>query len=150
MFSVDAENSRDAKRGEDLVVTRASHGFSNWLTERGKPEIAVCVPNTASLTVQIPDQAVRGATFEMGKPDHTTLDAIVYIDGDKERIPLNQLPRLTKIRVLKLYSVGQPLPPERPRTATATAAVPQTVATDAEPVLVGTTERRGIFDRLLH
>ena len=36
MYSVTADNSRDAEQGEDLVLTRAPHGISNWLTEAGK------------------------------------------------------------------------------------------------------------------
>ena len=36
MYSVTAENSRDARQGEDLVVTQAIHGQSNWLTGGGQ------------------------------------------------------------------------------------------------------------------
>ena len=112
MFSVTAENSRDARQGEDLVVSQASHGCSNWLTQAGKPGIAVCVPHTAVLAVQLPKQAVRGATFEQAKqPDKNgRQDFLNYLDGKKERVALDDLPKRTKIRVLHLFANVGPTP----------------------------------------
>ena len=88
MYSVTAGNSRDARQGEDLVVTRAPHGVSNWLTESGKPNIAVCVRNTAALAVEIPNESVRGASFEQAsQPDaRGNRDFLNYLDGEKERV----------------------------------------------------------------
>jgi len=112
MYSITAENSRDAWQGEDLTVTQASHGCSNWLTEAGKAGIAVCVPNTAVLAVQLPKQAVRGASFEQAKqPDEDgRRDFLNYLDGAKERVALDDLPKKTKIRVLHLFANVGPAP----------------------------------------
>ena len=98
MYSVTAENSRDAKQGEDLTVTQAPHGGSNWLTEASKPNIAVCVRNTAALAIQLPNQPVRGASFEQAQQpdDHGNRDFLNYLDGEKERVALNNLPSMTK------------------------------------------------------
>jgi hypothetical protein len=106
MYSVTAQNSRDARQGEDLVVTRAPHGSSNWLTEPGKPKIAVCVPNTAVLGVQLPDESTRGASFEQARvPDERgNRDFLVYLDGEKERVALSSLTVMTKVRVLHLFA----------------------------------------------
>jgi hypothetical protein len=106
MYSVTAQNSRDARQGEDLVVTRAPHGSSNWLTEAGKPNIAVCVPNTAVLGVQFPDQSTRGASFEQARvPDERgNRDFLVYLDGEREHVALSSLPEMTKVRVLHLFA----------------------------------------------
>jgi hypothetical protein len=112
MYSVTAGNSRDARQGEDLVVTRAPHGSSNWLTETGKPSIAVCVRNTAALAVEIPNESVRGASFEQAwQPDaRGNRDFLNYLDGEKERVALNDLPRATRIRVLHLFANAGPAP----------------------------------------
>lgn len=106
MYSVTAENSRDARQGEDLVVTLAPHGGSNWLTEAGKPNIAVCVRDTAVLAVQLRDESVRGASFEQARvPDERgNRDFLVYLDGEKERVALSSLPVMTKVRVLHLFA----------------------------------------------
>ena len=56
-FSAYADNTRDAVQGEDLVISQAPHGGSHWLTEPGKPDCAVCIPDSAVLAVQIPNQA---------------------------------------------------------------------------------------------
>ena len=108
MYSATTENSRDARQGEDLVVSPAPHGQSNWLTERGKPDIAVCTPHTAVLAVQYPNQEVRGATFEQARrPDGDgNYDFLNFLDRAKERVPLNHLPRQTKIRVLHLCAAN--------------------------------------------
>ena len=66
-FSAFADNTRDARQGEDLVVSTAPHGGSHWLTEPGKPDCAVCIPDSAVLAVQIPNQPVRGANFAQRK-----------------------------------------------------------------------------------
>ena len=110
MYSVTAENSRDARQGEDLVVTRAPHGGSNWLTEAGKPDVAVCVRNTAVLAVQLPDESTRGASFEQARvPDERgNRDFLVYLDGEKERVALSSLPFMTKVRVLHLFANASP------------------------------------------
>ena len=112
MYSVTAQNSRDARQGEDLVVTRAPHGASNWLTEAGKPDVAVCVPHTAVLGVQLPDDSTRGALFEQARvPDECgNRDFLVYLDGEKERVALNSLIVMTKIRVLHLFANASPEP----------------------------------------
>jgi hypothetical protein len=108
MYSVTAQNSRDARQGEDLVVSPASHGCSNWLTEAGKPGIAVCVPHTAALAVQFPNQAVRGATFEqVDLPEvYGSGDFLNFLDGEKERVSLDDIPRQTKVRVLHLHAIA--------------------------------------------
>ena len=110
MYSVTAENSRDARQGEDLIVTRAPHGGSNWLTEAGKPDVAVCVRNTAVLAVQLPDESARGASFEQAHvPDERgNRDFLVYLDGEKERVALSSLPVMTKVRVLHLFANTPP------------------------------------------
>jgi hypothetical protein len=110
MYSVTAENSRDARQGEDLVVTRAPHGGSNWLTEVGKPATAVCVRNTAVLAVQLPAESVRGASFEQAPvPDERGhRDFLKYHDGDKERVALSALPLMTTVRVLHLFANTPP------------------------------------------
>jgi hypothetical protein len=110
MYSVTAQNSRDARQGEDLVVTRAPHGSSNWLTEAGKPNIAVCVPNTAVLGVQLSDESTRGASFEQARvPDERgDRDFLVYLDGEKERVALSSLSVTTKVRVLHLFANTSP------------------------------------------
>jgi hypothetical protein len=104
LYSVTAQNSRDARQGEDLVVTRAPHGGSNWLTEACKPHVAVCVPNTAVLGVQLPDESTRGASFEQARvPDERgNRDFLVYLDGEKERVALSSLPLMTKARAPSL------------------------------------------------
>ena len=106
MYSVTAGNSRDAKQGEDLVVTRAPHGGSNWLTEAGKPNVAVCVPDTAVLALQLPNQSVRGASFEQAlhSDEYGNRDFLNYLDGERERVALNWLPAMTKVRVLHLFA----------------------------------------------
>jgi hypothetical protein len=110
MYSVTAQNSRDARQGEDLVITRAPHGGSNWLTEAGKPTVAVCVRNTAVLAIQLPDESTRGASFEQARvPDeHGNRDFLVYLDREKERVALNNLPITTKVRVLHLFANTSP------------------------------------------
>ena len=144
MYSVTAQNSRDARQGEDLVVTRAPHGGSNWLTEAGKPNVAVCVPNTAVLGVQFPDESTRGASFEQARvPDERgNRDFVVYLDGERERVALSSLPVMTKVRVLHLFANR---PPEM--------AAPRVL--EAEPAgreLVGAataaTLRRALMSRL--
>ena len=112
MYSVTAANSRDARQSEDLVITRAPHGGSNWMTEPDKPRVAVCVRNTAVLAVQLPNEVTRGASFEQSPhPDeHGNRDFLNFLDGEKERIALNRLPLLTKIRVLHLFA-NTPTPP---------------------------------------
>jgi hypothetical protein len=110
MYSVTAENSRDARQGEDLVVTRAPHGGSNWLTEAADPKTAVCVRHTAVLAVQLSREPVRGASFEQAPfPDERgNRDFLKYLDGDNERVALNVLPVLTKVRVLHLFANSTP------------------------------------------
>jgi hypothetical protein len=110
MYSVTAQNSRDARQGEDLVVTRAPHGCSNWLTETGKPNVAVCVPNTAVLGIQLPEESTRGASFEQARvsDERGNRDFIVYLDGEKERVALSSLPLMTKVRVLHLFANKSP------------------------------------------
>ena len=106
-FSVNAENTRDAKQGENLVVTQAPHGASNWLTSPGDAGTAVCVRGNAQTAVERPDVAgVRGATFEQqSKPDeHGRRDFMNYIDGAKEKVALNDLPPDTKVRVLRIFA----------------------------------------------
>jgi hypothetical protein len=145
MYSVTAQNSRDARQGEDLVVTRAPHGGSNWLTEAGKPNVAVCVRNTAVLAVQLPDGSTRGASFEQARvPDeHGNRDFLVYLDGEKDRVALSSLPVMTKVRVLHLFANTSPQ-----------AAAPRVLeAEHNEGELVGgatgATLRRGLMSWLL-
>jgi len=141
MYSVTAENSRDAKQGEDLVVTRAPHGGSNWLTEAGKSNIAVCVRNTAVLAVQLPNESVRGASFQQAPfPDEgANRDFLNYLDGSKERVALSALPVMTKVRVLHLFANTTP------------PVVPTVPQAENDEKLVGTgagsTSRRGRFSR---
>jgi hypothetical protein len=142
MYSVTAENSRDARQGEDLVVTRAPHGGSNWLTETGKADVAVCVPNTAALAVQLPNESVRGASFEQANvPDQRgNRDFLNYLDGEKERVPLSGLPIMTKVRVLHLFAHTPPA-----------VVVPTVLESINEEELVGAGTpgrvRRGAFTR---
>jgi len=143
MYSVTTRNSRDARQGEDLTITQAPHGGSNWLTEAGKSDVAVCVPNTAALAVQLPYQSVRGAWFEQARqPDeHGNRDFLNYLDGEKDRVALNDLPRMTKIRVLRLFANIRPA-----------LAIPATVNSESGGELVGASvgggNRRGVFSRL--
>jgi hypothetical protein len=144
MYSVTAQNSRDARQGEDLVVTRAPHGCSNWLTETGKPNVAVCVPNTAVLGVQLPEKSTRGASFEQARvPDERgNRDFVVYLDGEKERVALSSLPVTTRVRVLHLFANKSP-----------EVVVPRVLeAEHNEGELVGaalgTTLRRGLMRKL--
>ena len=144
MYSVTAQNSRDARQGEDLVVTRAPHGGSNWLTETVKPNVAVCVPHTAVLGVQLPDESTRGASFEQARvPDERgNRDFVVYLDGERERVALSSLPVMTKVRVLHLFANKSP-----------EAVVPRVLETEHnEGELVGaatgTTLRRGLMRKL--
>jgi len=143
MYSVTAQNSRDARQGEDLVVTRAPHGASNWLTEAGKPDVAVCVPNTAVLGVQLPEESTRGAWFKQARvPDERGHhDFLVYLDGAKERVALSSLPVMTKVRVLHLFANTSPK-----------VVVPRVEAVHNEGELVGAatgaTLRRGLMSWL--
>lgn len=113
-YSATAENMRDAREGEDLVIAPAPHGTSKWLTEPGKPECAVCVPHTAVLAVQRPEsKQVRGALFEQreGRPDRDgNVDFLKYVDGPRERVALNALPLGTMARVLRNFHNGGRLP----------------------------------------
>jgi hypothetical protein len=143
MYSVTAQNSRDARQGEDLVVTRAAHGGSNWLTEAGKSNIAVCVPDTAVLAVQLPSEPVRGASFEQAKhPDERGhRDFLNYVDGEQERVPLSALPPMTKVRVLHLFA-------NRVRAATAPAALkPENEEELVDAIVVGAV-RPSLFTRI--
>jgi hypothetical protein len=142
MYSVTAENSRDARQGEDLVVTRAPHGGTNWLTEPGKSDVAVCVTNRAVLAVQLPNESVRGASFEQAtQPDERgNRDFLNYLDGEKERVPLRSLPIMTKVRVLHLFANTPPA-----------VVVPTVLESVNEEELVGAGTagriRRGAFTR---
>jgi hypothetical protein len=120
-FSATAENTRDARKGEDLVVSRAPHGASHWLTEPRKPGCAVCIPNAAVLAVQIPNGAVRGAHFEQRK-QHVSghFDFLNFLDGEKESVPLDELRLGTGVRVLQLESVGRPVVPRVPAAISST------------------------------
>ena len=143
-FSATAENSRDARQGEDLTVTPAPHGGSNWLTEKGKSEVAVCIPNTGVLAVQLPNQPVRGATFEQAKlPDAAgNRDFLNFLDNG-ERVPLNSLPKKTNVRVLHLHAVN---------LNGAAPTIPVVIGTsESEQELVGvaTGGARGMLNRLL-
>ena len=82
------------------------------MTEPDKLGVAVCVRNTAVLAVQLPHEITRGASFEQSPhPDeHGDRDFLNFLDGEKERIALNRLPLLTKIRVLHLFA-NTPTPP---------------------------------------
>jgi hypothetical protein len=142
MYSVTAGNSRDARQGEDLTVTQAPHGSSKWLTEAGKPNIAVCVRNTAVLAVQLPNQPVRGASFEQAwQPDaHGNRDFLNYLDGENERVALNDLPRTTIIRVLHLFANTGPTP-------TVPAALDSESAGDLVGASMAGGHRRSAFSR---
>jgi hypothetical protein len=115
-FSAYAEQTRDARQGEDLVVSMAPHGSSHWLTGPGKPDIAVCIPNQAPLAIQIAgSDEVRGGNFEhIGRAD-----SLVFMDGKQERVALNDIPCGSKVRILAL-SVSAPLAPAPIATETAT------------------------------
>lgn len=86
--------------------------MSNWLTEPGKPDYAVCIPDSAVLAVQLPDQGVRGAFFEQRQlPDNAgNYDFLNFLDGKEEKIALNDLPLGTGVRALSLYSVRRTRP----------------------------------------
>ncbi len=110
-FSATTENTRDARRGETLVVSPAPHGVSNakWLTESGKPGIAVCVPPGAVLSIQKPGKKeVRGATFEQAKNQQ---DFLNFLDGKKERMALNDVPSGTMITLLQYAPIATPATP---------------------------------------
>jgi hypothetical protein len=144
MYSVTAQNSRDARQGEDLVVTRAPHGGSNWLTEAGKPDVAVCVRNTAVLGIQLPDESTRGASFEQARvPDERgNRDFLIYLDGEKERVALSSLPLMTKVRVLHFFANTSPQP-AAPRVIEAAHNEGELVG-----AATGATLRRGLMSRL--
>lgn len=144
MYSVTAENSRDARQGEDLVVTRAPHGGSNWLTEAGKPGIAVCVRHTAVLAVQLHGESIRGASFEQARmPDERgNRDFLIYLDGEKERVALSSLPSMTKVRVLHLFANLSPEAPAR-RVLEAEHNETELVGVETDATL-----RRGLMNRL--
>ena len=80
------------------------------MTEEGKPNVAVCVPNTAVLGIQLRDESIRGASFEQARvPDERgNRDFVVYLDGEKERVALSSLPAMTKMRVLHLFANTSP------------------------------------------
>src|SRR5258708_37876479 len=96
-YSAYAEWTRDARQGEDLVVSNAPHASSHWLTEPGKPHIAVCIPNQAPLAVQVAGSTeIRGANFE----HQGWVDFLGFIDRDRERVALNHVPCESKTRGL--------------------------------------------------
>jgi hypothetical protein len=129
-FSALAENTRDARQGEDLVVSMAPHASSHWLTEPGKPDVAVCIPHDAPLALQIAGSSeVRGGRFE----HRGNVDSVVYLDGAKERVALNNIPCGSKARVLAL-SAHTPL-----AQVPAVASIPARTTVgeqDGEPVPV--------------
>jgi len=153
MYSVTAENTRDAKQGEDLVISPAPHGCSNWLTSSGKSNIAVCIPHKAALAVQQPgSDQVRGANFiHLRNPVQGHYDFMDYIDGNHERVALARLPRDTKVRVLCLTpSVNPDLVPSQTTSASAPAPANPT-ADQGEFALAGAStggRRGGIVRRL--
>lgn len=115
-FSATADNQRDARQGEDLRVTKAPHGGSNWLTSVGKTNCAVCIPNTAVLAVQLPDQQTRGCNFQ-----HTPGgDFLKFLDGKQERISLNKLALGSGVRVLTLHAVSDAKTPAIPTAVSTT------------------------------
>jgi hypothetical protein len=128
MYSAVAEHTRDAIQGEDLVVSPAPHGCSNWLTSSGKSHVAVCIPNKAALAVQqAGSDRVRGANFvHLQNPDKGHYDFLDYIDGNRARVALDRLPRDTKVRVLCLRPSINPDPLPAHTTATEAAAPNQT------------------------
>src|SRR6266851_4294907 len=142
-YSAYAEWTRDARQGEDLVVTNAPHAGSHWLTEPGKPQIAVCIPNQAPLAVQVAGSTeVRGANFE----HQGWVDYLRFIDRDRERVALNDIPCGSKARVLALAA-------RAPRAPVVRAAEPATIEerelVSAGPLASGGGIRRrpGIFTR---
>jgi hypothetical protein len=140
MFSATAENQRDARVGEDLVVSRAPHGVSKWLTAPGVPDCAVCNPDTAILAIQVPGGTVRGASFRnLEKPVDGNFDFLEYLDGGKERVALNNMPLGTNVRVLSLAAARNiPAPPIPAVIGKRTAAQEP----EMEPAAVG--EIRGL------
>jgi hypothetical protein len=68
------------------------------------------VRNTAVLAVQLPDESIRGASFEQARvPDERgNRDFLVYLDNEKERVALSSLPVMTKVRVLHLFANTSP------------------------------------------
>jgi hypothetical protein len=152
MYSAAAEHTRDAIQGEDLVVSPAPHGCSNWLTSSGKSHIAVCIPNKAALAVQqTGSDRVRGANFvHLREPIDGHYDYLDYIDGNRERVALDNLPRDTKFRVLCLRPSVNPNPVPAHTTA-AGAATPNQTADEGELVLGGASTgvaRRSIVRRM--
>jgi hypothetical protein len=107
-YSATAENMRDATRGEDLVVTPAPHGSGNWLTAPNNPDCAVCVPHSAILGVRLPGCKRRRASFRQLPGEHMfeDKDFLRFVDGDREMIALNDLPRGTAAHVDMLFYNG--------------------------------------------
>lgn len=108
-YSAYAEDTRDAQKGETLVISTAPHGGSHWLTEPGAPDVAVCIPQFATLAVQIAGSSeVRGATFEqLEQPHNGSYDFLVFIGSPYGRVALDDLPCGTTATVLTLTVVVQ-------------------------------------------
>jgi hypothetical protein len=108
-----ATKCREAIEGEDLVVARSPYGFNNWLTEPGKEDCAIYVPCTALLLIEVADSPARGALLERD-PKGDTFEGshwfLCYLDGARERKSLNELPRGTTVRVLRLVYIEAIVP----------------------------------------
>ncbi|HVO29064.1 MAG TPA: hypothetical protein VMT81_03725 [Candidatus Paceibacterota bacterium] len=134
-YSTNERNTRDARQNEDLTITCAPHGGSNWLTEPGKPDIAVCIPNKAPLAVQVSgSDEIRGANFKQSdQPINGDYDFLVFLNpnGENEIVALNNLPCGTMVRVLALYPPESP----RPNTDTSTHATQTAATVNATPAL---------------
>jgi hypothetical protein len=142
-FSASAERQRDARQNEDLVVSRAPHGGSNWITEPGKPDIAVCCRDTTVLAIQTPSGKTRGAKFvHKLRPMIGAYDFVQYQDDGKELVPLNDLPLGTGIRVLLVISSEGQAMPTVPETIPSTRQEPADNGTEGELVAVGASSRR--------
>lgn len=143
-FSASAERQRDARQNEDLVISRAPHGGSNWITEPGKPDVAVCCRDTTVLAIQTPSGKTRGAKFvQKLQPVIGVCDFVQYQDEEKELVPLNDLPLGTGIRVLLVISSeGHPMP-AIPEVITSTSQPTADTGTEAELVGGGAPSRRG-------
>ncbi len=118
-YFIDAGNTRDARQGEDLVVSRALHGRSNWLTVPGSGACAVCIPSAAILAVQLSGKMTRGVRFVHNpQPVQGHYDFLQFLDGDQERVALDNMPLGTGVRVLMLFGgVKMPgIPREVPTT----------------------------------
>lgn len=143
-FSATAENSRSAQRGELLIVTQSPHsGWGalppvNWVTEPGKPNIAVCLLGGTTLAIECPGQPVRGAIFEEieeSTENRSHTDFLVFEDNG-ERMSINQAPVGTSITPLVIpEKTQQDVSPDISGAVQGEVPAPISQAPDLQPEL---------------